>query len=269
MAQNIFTKAMVKKLSILLTLAIFFAGCETSDIDPDYPTTYKRLPSTTLEQLRNEYAQNNVYLNSSLNNFGFCSRFGKVGWGTLPPPLDTLTEIEAIEVIRAFISHNPSTTGVSNPDDIQIVSIISNVGDADGLIHWTARPLAQMVDTIEVLDTEFLFRIIGGALVSCQNNWFPEVYIPKEFQVNLEEAKSLLVGWVVSHVSTAGIESKVRILTEHMEESKSGLKVLPMWSEDKIELRVVWELWIQGPVHYLIYVDVMNGEILREEPTIP
>ena len=34
------------------------------------------------------------------------------------------------------------------------------------------------------------------------------------------------------------------------------------WSEDKIELRVVWELWIPGPVHYLIYVDVMNGEVL-------
>lgn len=259
---------MGKKLLTLLSLTLLFAGCERTDIDPEYPTIYKRIASSALEELRIEFAQNNVYLNSTLNEFGFCSRNEKVDWAAEPPKGDTLTENEVIEIIKTFITQNPLPTGVSNPNELIIVKVRSNGGYPDSLIHWTARSSPQMVDTIEVLDTEFLFRIKGSKPVSCQNNWFPIVHIPKEFQVDLEKAKSSLVDKVVSHFTIAGIEYKVRILPEHMEKCKSTLKILPMWSEEKIELRVVWELWIDGPVHYKMYIDVMNGNIVREAPTI-
>ena len=54
----------------------------------------------------------------------------------------------------------------------------------------------------------------------------------------------------------------------NIDKSTIGLKILPITTNDKIELRVSWLFNIPGPVFYKIYVDVMTGEIIREEPTI-
>jgi len=266
-AQNIFTKAMAKKLSLLLTLVIFFAGCETIDIDPDYPTTFERLPSSTLEQLRTEFAQNNVYLNSSLSDFGFCSRFDYDVSPIIPPVLDTLTENEAVDLVRAFVSLNPSATGVRNLSDFLIEKIWSRSGYYDGSISWIAKSSNQMVDTIEVLESQIHFNIKNRELVSVENNWFPDIYIPENFVFNQGRAKSKLEGKTVSHYTLSGDIFYLTISAEDLNSSIIKLVIMPVTTDEKIELRVTWQIWIDS-VAYIIYVDVMNGEILREEPTM-
>lgn len=260
---------MQKNLLNILTLAILISACESLDIDPGYPTTIHRLPSTTLEQLRIEFAQNNVYLKSSLDEFGFCNRHTDFEANAqVPPVLDSLTEAEAIELIRAFASNHPSASGVKHPEDIQFERIRTTSAYPDGTIQWTVISSNQMVDTLEVLDTKIYFSIKNRELVSVGNHWFPEIYIPSEFRVDLEEARSLLVGRVVSHYTIAGIEWKVTITSEDVNAATPALKVLPIRTEEKIELRIVWELNIPGPVHYLMYVDVVTGAIVGQAPTI-
>lgn len=257
---------MAKNLSILLTLVMFFTGCETIDIDPDYPTTFKRLPFQTLEQLRTEFAQNNIYLNSSLSDFGFCSRFDYDVSPEIPPVLDSLTENEAIELVRTFVLHNPSATGVKSLHDFQIEKIWSRPAYNDGSIPWMVRSSNQMVDTIEVLNTQIHFNIKNRELVNVGSNWYPDIYIPENFVLNQEQAKSKLVGKKVSHYTFSGDIIYLTISAADLNSSVVKLAILPVTTNEMIELRVTWQIWIDS-VAYKIYVDVMNGEILREEPT--
>jgi len=260
---------MEKNLFIILILAIVFSACESLDIDPDYPTTIHRIPSVTLEQLRTEFAQTHVYLKSSLDDFAFCKRYTDFEANAqVPPVLDSLTEAEAREIIHTFVSHNPSATGVKHPEEFQLERLRTTPAYPDGTIQWTARSTHQMFDTLEVLDSKMYFSIKNRELVSAGNNWFPEIYVPAEFQVDLEEARSLLVGRVVSHYTIAGVEWKVTITSEDVNAATPALKVLPIRTEEKIELRIVWELNIPNQVHYLMYVDVMTGAIVGEAPTI-
>ena len=260
---------MEKNLLILLILAIFTSACESVDIDPDYPKTLYRIPSVDLEHLRTEFAQTHVYLKSSLDHFGFCERHTDFEANAqVPPVLDSLTEAEAREIIHTFVSDNPSATGVKHPEAFQLEWLRQTPAYPDGTIQWTARSAHQMFDTLEVLDSKMYFSIKNRELVSAGNHWFPEIYVPAEFQVDLEEARYLLVGKVVSHYTIAGVEWKVTITGEDVHASTSALKVLPVRGEDRIELRVVWELYIPAPVHYLMYVDVMTGAVVRQTPTI-
>ena len=267
--QNLNSGNMEKNLLIILILAIFTSACDSVDIDPDYPTTIHRISSVTLEQLRTEFAQTHVYLKSSLNGFGFCERHtGFEVNAQLPPVLDSLTEAEAREIIHTFVSNNPSATGVKHPEAFQLKWLRQTPAYPDGTIQWTARSANQVFDTLEVLDSKMYFSIKNRELVSAGNNWFPEIYVPAEFRVDLGEARSLLVGKVVSHYTIAGVEWKVTIAPEDVQASTSALKVLPIRDEDRIELRVVWELYIPYPVHYLMYVDVMTGAVVKQTPTI-
>jgi len=259
---------MSRSLSILLTFAALLMGCESIDLDPNYPTTIKPLPVATLEPLKKEFALNNVYLKSSLNEFGYCSRNEHEVDAVNPPILDTLKESEAVDLIKTFVSLNPSATGIEDLDEFSLSDIKSTSDSYDGSIMWFAKTPNQTWDTIEVLDTRMLFRIINRELVSCRNNWFQEIYIPEEFRIGIEEAKSLLINKEVSHYTIAGIEWVERVTESSLGESQYSLKVLPMWYEDRIELRVTWKINIPSPVFYIFYVDVMSGRILGKESTI-
>ena len=259
---------MSRLLSIQLIFAAVLMGCDSTELDPNYPKTIRPLPDATLEQLKKEFALNNVFLKSSLNEFGYCSRNEHEVDAMNPPILDTLKESEAIDLIKTFVSLNPYATGVEDLNESYLSNIKSTSDSYDGSIMWIAKTPNQRWDTIEVLNTRMLFRIINRELVSCRNNWFQEIYIPEEFRVGIEEAKSLLINKEVSHYTIAGIEWVERVTESSLGESQYSLKVLPMWYEDRIELRVAWEINIPSPVHYIFYVDVMSGRILRKESTI-
>ena len=52
-----------------------------------------------------------------------------------------------------------------------------------------------------------------------------------------------------------------------LEESEIDLKIIPKEIENRIELRLCWEIYIPG-VHYKIYIDVMYGNIIYQIPTM-
>jgi hypothetical protein len=113
-----------------------------------------------------------------------------------------------------------------------------------------------------------LIHLTNGIVTSCYGNWFPEIFIPTEFNVNQTKAKADLNGKVVSHYTFGGTEYSVTISKTDIDKSTIGLKVIPIETDDKIELRVCWQIHIPGPVYYIIYVDVMTEAIIGQEPTI-
>jgi Zn-dependent metalloprotease len=102
----------------------------------------------------------------------------------------------------------------------------------------------------------------------CYGNRYPHIYIPGKFTFSQQKAKERLVNRVVSHYTIAAQKYDVKISASDIDKSSTRLVVYPVTKEDRIELRVTWEINIPGPVFYKIYVDVMTGEIINEEPTI-
>jgi Zn-dependent metalloprotease len=242
---------MAKTLPIILILFVLAVSCEEVveyNIPMNYPTTINKLSSTSLSQLRASYALKNQYV------------------GT-PPLQNIITQSEAIEKVKNFASRNPSETGVQNPNDLTFYKVSTTTGYG-GAIGWHFKTANQKVDTIEVLYSMILIHLTNEEVSLCIGNWYPEIFIPSEFNVDQTKAKADLNGKVVSHLTFGGTVYYVTISKTDLSKSTIGLKVLPIENENKIELRVCWQIDIPGPVYYKFYVDVMTGKIIRQVPTI-
>ena len=254
---------MIKKIISILFLVMCVFGCEESDLfeDSNYPTTIHEIDFYKLSQRIATLHQENIYLRTSLNQFGFCDLDRSENDRIVddPPVIDNLTELEAIEVIKDFISQNKDLTGVNILDNLSFN--YSNLRTDT----WFFKTTNQRIDTVEVIDSRIVFQVLNGELSRCVGNWYPEVYIPATFNFNPDNAKSLLVNKVITQYSMSG-EYEETITQESLDESSVRLVIIPITTDDKIELRVSWQVHIPALSHK-IYVDVMNGKILVEEPT--
>jgi hypothetical protein len=261
---------MVKTLSILLIISSLAVSCEKGteySIPGNYPTTFNKLSSSTISQMRTTYALKNQYTTSSLNGFGFCGWFGDPLNVATPPLQNSITQSEAIEIVKTFASRNTSETGIQNPNDLTFHEISASTGFG-GATGWHFKTTTQKADTIEVMYSIIIVHISNREVNMCVGNWYPDIFIPERFNVSQARAKDDLVGVVVSHYTFGGEEYFVTISKTDLANSTIRLKVLPIENEDKIELRVCWQINIPGPVYYLMYVDVMTGKIVGQEPTI-
>jgi hypothetical protein len=125
-----------------------------------------------------------------------------------------------------------------------------------------------LIDTVEVINSRIIFHIRSHELVYCAGNWYPKAYIPGTFNINRDNAKSLLLNKTVWHSTIAGVPYSAQITAESLAACTVRLVIVPVTSDDKIELRVTWQVNIPAPVYYIIRVDVMTGEIISQEPTI-
>lgn len=265
---------MNKPLQVILILALIFSSCEKSfvpaddipkkyDIPKDYPTTYNKLSQDSLAQLQSAYVLKNKYVVSSLNEFGFC---GKGDVPSLSPPFSNkITKDEAVAKVKLFCSQNPIETGVKNPEDLKLDASASST-NYNGTTTWALVFSSQEYDTSEVIGTRLFFRLKSAEVVSCIGNWYTNVYIPKEFNISQEKAKKLVLNKVVSFYTFAGIKYDATISSEHLTNSVVKLSIFPVTTDDKIELRVTWQIWIHSGL-FIFYVDVMTGEIIGQGTT--
>lgn len=256
---------MTRQFLKLLTVSLLIISCEKSDfyIDPDYPTTFKKLPDEEISQMRTSLTNDYPFIRSTLNEFGFCypSDYYEV---IDPPPIShLLTEAESIELAREFILKHPSETSIENLGDLNISRVYSL---SEG-IHWVVVSSIQKVDTIEVLYADIVFRFKNGELVNCEGNWFPNIYIPDKFNFSESKAKTNIIGKQVTHYGMGGEEYFQTISRSALENSTTDLKIVPIKSADKIELRVAWMIYIPA-VSCEVYVDVMTGQIIKQASTL-
>jgi hypothetical protein len=257
---------MSKQLLRFLPVAFLLLSCERINlyVDPMYPSTYLELTASVLSSMRTSLSSNYPYLKTSVNQFGFCY------WpddyiSTNPPAIpNILTEAGANQLAGNFISGQPAETGIKNPDDL----VIAKTYPLSGGIHWVVVTANQKHDNIEVLNTEIVFRITNGALVSCSGNWFPDIYIPGKFNYNESDAKTTLIGKDITHYNIGGQKYYVTITKPDLNNISGELKIVPCKTDNKIELRVTWMFNIPAPVYCRVYADVMTGEIILQEPTI-
>jgi len=247
-------------------------SCEKSNLvysdDPNYPTVIKKLNSATLTDLKSAYALKYKYFISSINEYGFCGDGDVNAVVENPPLLNPIAQPEAIVQINNFVSQNPAITGVKSNVDLKLTLSCSDTGYWDNAIYWFGSTGDQYIDTIQVINSQIHFQIKNRELRSCVGNWYPTVYIPGKFNIDRDAAKASLLDKVVWHSTIAGVPYSATVTAASLTASTTHLVVFPNTFNNQIELRVTWQINIPAPVYYLIFVDVMTGEIISEQPTI-
>lgn len=271
----------MKRLFIIVLLfSALFSGCEKST-DPQqentgpqqkssnsgiYPTTILKLDSTLVIQRRADYLMKNQFLRSSLNTFGFCDWNGDPLMRGTPPYKGDVSESEARTIINEFVSKNSSETGIINLEYLEFSKFEKETG-YQGSILWYFKSQNQKVDNIEILNSSILFVLQNKYLTTCLHNWYPEVYIPNNYNYDQAKAKSTLIGQQITYGSWGGPGTSKTITENDLSKCSFDLKIMPIDFTDKVELRVCWR--ISAPnLNYIFYVDVMTGEILGKSSTI-
>jgi hypothetical protein len=248
-----------------------FFSCQKEDnllTDRNYPTTIKILDKTALNQKKQAFLSQNQFMTSSLNEFGFCGYSDLITNYLRPPLTAPLTEPQAIEKVKKFITKNKEYLGIAEPDEISISRTWLSTGSYDGEAMWRIDTNYQKQDTIQVLLTDLLILINNSEVTSCTGNWYPNIYVPQQFNFGQEKAKSTLRNKTVWHSDISGQSHPAKITDQALASCQiNGLKIYPIKSDDKIQLFVTWKIYVPD-VFYILYVDVMTGETIAAEPTI-
>jgi hypothetical protein len=236
--------------------------------DSRYPTTIKPLDTAILKQKQQEFQEQNKYIASSLNEFGFCASSEATVNNPQPPFTTPLTEVEAIEKAKEFIVYNKNYLGLEEPDKIDITKAWFSTGYYNGGTMWRIDSHDQKYDTIQVLYSNISILIMNSEIQYCTGNWYPNIYIPKHFNFDQEKAKSTLRYKTVWHSDFSGQSHPMKITDQALASCQiNGLKIYPVISDNKIQLFVTWKIYVPD-AFYILYVDVMTGEIIASEPTI-
>jgi hypothetical protein len=260
------------KISYIPILLILFLlqSCEKASVivnnDPNYPTVIEKLDQNLLTQHESLYYERNNTLISSLNQFGFCYDNPNGRSYDDSSSNNSLTHSAIIDLLNNFVQQNSIFTGVNNVNDLLYVNFDSFPG-YNNSTFWSVLSSNQRIDTLEVRYTQIHFMIRNGKLVSCNGNWYPSIYIPKNLNIDQSTAKHILLNHKVSYSTIAGEVSYAKINAQDLNFCKINLIIFPIQADDKIELHVAWRLDIRS-VFYIIYIDAMSGDILTEETTI-
>jgi len=260
-------KRFVLMIISAMICGMVFNSCSTkiddeSQADINYPTTIHRLPEETLMQMRSDFAQRNPFFFSNLNQFGFCSLVdGSYG---MPIPLgEIFTEEEAIVSVKEFVSRNPEYTGVNNLDDLHFERVTQAVG-TNREISWVLQTKSQTINGTEIIGTGFVFHTRYREVVGAWGHYFPNVYVPEKFNFDIERAKPKLLGKELYIYGFAGKISFGKVTKKHLQECSANLIIFPIRTEEKIELRIAWQIKFDAG-GYPFHVDVMTGMIIQEE----
>lgn len=263
----------MKKAYFLIIVVACFSGCRKDDglmVDDRYPTTIEENSPDVTARLRSEFAQANPNMITSINSFGFCSHSEipqSLDFDAENSPTNTPFSRAPLDLVNDFLLINKVAAGVGALDSGQIGEVIIRPFRDAGDFSWSFSTNSQWVDSLEVLKTNMTFRGINNTVTWCVGNWYPEIYIPSEFNVSQDFAKSALIDREVTHYGLGG-EYKVTVTKENLSRSDTRLVIYPMESNGKIEIRVAWEINVPSPGYYLFFIDVMTGEIIASGPTI-
>jgi len=267
---------MIKSSPILiLSILLIFSACNKDDndspSDPLYPTAIERLNSIDYQNKLTAYKSKNPHLQSDLNQFGFSDVTDN--YTELPPPPNNrfITRQEAYAIVRNFIDLNKQETGITDTTLLRF-SGFRQITAAEGYVITFLQTQEQPVDSLVINFTTVAFRLENDQVVECNNNWFPNVYIPKEFFITPDQAITDLIGEEYSLPTMSGsITGKVVESDLVGATTKTIIMQYPQTvsstTYNMVELRIAYRINLPA-IFTIFYSDVMDGKILGSESTI-
>ncbi len=262
---------MKKNIFLSFVFCAFLFSCQKEDnllTDRNYPTIIKELDNSILNQKRLTFQQQNKYINTSLNRFGFCDVTEFNSNISEPQVTDPLSLSDANQKVKDFCMQNKAFVGLNDVNSFTLAGQGPETGFYDNSLYWYFGTSSQKIDTNEVLGAQIRVIIKNSEIVYCTGNWYPNIYIPKHFNFDQEKAKSTLRNQTVWHSDISGQSHPTKITDQALASCQiNGLKIYPVKSDDKIQLFVTWKIHVTD-VYYILYIDVMTGEVIAAEPTI-
>jgi hypothetical protein len=260
---------------LILFILLVFSACNKDDndspSDPLYPTAIERLNSIDYQNKLTAYKSKNPYLQSDLNQFGFSDVTDNYTELPAPPNNRFITRQEAYAIVRSFIDLNKQETGIADTTQLRF-SGFRQITAAEGHIITFLQTQEQPVDSLVVSFTTVAFRLENDQVVECNNNWFPNVYIPKEFFVSRDQAITDLIGEEYSLPTMSGsITGKVVESDLVGATTKTIIRQYPQsvssTTSNMVELRIAYKIYLPA-IFTIFYSDVMDSKILGSESTI-
>lgn len=265
-------RIMKKLLPILMSVFPGLVGCGVHSLDANgvYPTTIFPLPAAELQKLKHEYV--------TLNNFPPCmslNAYGLPEWSLCSDRQILRKQIADAEkmhgMAKAFLLKNRKFTNVTDTTSIVfqqsdgLRGCVRCDGSAGDIVYigWRAVLGNQVYSGLEVKNTTIFVWMDAEKVHNMAGNWFRDIHVPEQDRVSGEQARNSLIGKEITW-SDFGGQQRVFVVTEDAVGNASRRVIIPYEKDQKIELRVTWEISISEGLWYA-YIDTSTGEAVRIE----
>ncbi|MFH2032746.1 MAG: hypothetical protein ABIJ40_19295 [Bacteroidota bacterium] len=262
-------------IKILILFILLFNSCQineptNNDGVEGYRTTIYSLSDTELSVEINEYRKlNDSLICTSLNEFGY-PEYDLAPCSNRPILREELNKDESvlINLAKTAIIKNQKYTGVENSDELSIRRTVDIIGciKCDGsneelkTIKWRIDYNNQVSMGYEVFDTEIIVFLDNNGVFMLGGNWYSDIVVPSNNLYTLQQVKETLVGLKRTIYCWTNYEIEI---TSNNLPNEARKVIIPYKNGDKIELRLTWEIIISD-YEYVFYIDVVNGEIIKE-----
>ena len=270
----------MKKL-IWLFLPVFIFGCSKDEMledgilfritDPNYPTSYRKLSLAEQQQKQQEFEKGQI-------TFSLIDSFGFVGWSfeddfDLRKQLyvQQFSDVPAlIKSVKLYLFAKSEFTGIKDtsvlvPQKIDLRFQSYNEftrTDTTKFNHLGINFGDQIIKGLEIYNSLLTISATAEGVHRVFGHWYPEAYIPPIDKVDVDMAKSVLVGRELTSSNGWGKAISYIITEEDLQDFRKI--IYPYINKNKLELRVCWEF---TPSHWQIFMDTSTGEILMEQDT--
>jgi hypothetical protein len=270
------------KKTIYFLLFLFLLGCNKDEISDNnilfritnynYPTSYRKLSPAEQKQKQREFEQSQI-------TFSVIDSFGFVGWSfdddyekRKQLHSSTFSDIDGLtNLVKQYLIEKSKFTGVTNVDQLIPVKIKPRFQEYGGTYSSTDSIIYnfiyidfgnQIIEGLEVYNSLLTCMATASGVYHVFGHWYPSAFVPPVDKVNIDLAKSVLVGRKLTGHNGWGQELTHVIAATDLDGYRKI--IYPYITENNLELRVCWEF---KPSHWQIFMDTTTGEILLEQDT--
>lgn len=256
----------LKYLSIILFSSIFIA-CDGQLLNDagHYPLELNPLSEEALKERADEFHDlSGGKICSELDKYGYT--IGKGCMGT-DRPEQSIDSTKAIDMARSELTDYSKFTNVSEESDLKVTD--AHPMPRSDNREWKVTIDQQIIQNIPVKNSKIRVWLTADGVYRIDGYWYPKVIIPNQFEVEKQEALQNVIGHTISYSDWTG--SKTFTVEESSLPPASSVEavILPFHEEDKLQLRVAWEIPVpaNNPM-WNLYLDVMDKQLLQNEPLI-
>lgn len=271
----------------IIYLFIFFTaclwGCDSLSIDEkvdEYPVIIERLTISDLQVLNQKYHEkNNNLICSTLNEYGFTG-YSRVLFPDNVNPCLSRNELKKeipfsnslLYLAKEVLEENAEYTGVEVTESLVLEDITSLngcticEGDINSVpLQWKFTFQPQVINDIEVMDSEILVYMDMNGVNRIWGNWFP-VTDPGFVEFGSVAAKEKALGMKVRYANAKNQIFEQEIAQEHLS-GEPELKFVPIEIEERLEIHKAWVFNVlqenTQEVRWNIFISTVTGDVLK------
>lgn len=271
----------------IIYLFIFFTaclwGCDSLSIDEkvdEYPVIIERLTISDLQVLNQQYHEkNNNLICSTLNEYGFTG-YSRVLFPDNVNPCLSRSELkqeipfsnDLLYLAKEVLKENAEYTGVEVTESLVLEDVTSLngcticEGDINSVpLQWKFIFQPQVINDLEVMDSEILVYMDKNGVNRIWGNWFP-VTDPGFVDFGSVAAKETTLGMKVRYANSKNQIFEQEIAQEHLS-GEPELKFVPIEIDERLEIHKAWVLNVlqenTQEVRWNVFISTVDGDVLK------